>query len=455
MATAANGTAPAIPKSGTQTELGTAIDRDRVWGDFTGRIFTPFDVTARKLDEMLRSDGKARGIEQALTLPLRGIGWDLLPGAGDSGEAAWTSEALTRNANAGGMSTPFELVLSQAVSACLFRKAFFEKVLRIDEEGRVVYDKLAFRPAPTCRLDYDEATGAFRGFRQRVPDEHPHKDAEGFAHIPPERAFVFIYGQHRRPIEGVSDLETVFALYETKQKIKYLWMTFLENQTMPKGVAQNDSSDPAAIREFAIKAATLRGNGVLGIGPDQSFTPYETSNAAAQAFSDAISFCDSEMYASVLAGFLQLTSSAASGKGSFALSDSATDFFLQSRQAVLTELAAAIENFVIADLIRFNFGKGAAVPRFKFHSLRKGDLQTAVGLLQSLAGQQQSRIPQTFLDLLVVQVAALLNLDVDQVTEAIKAGPAQTTDPTQAFMQSIQNATALIQQQDAGAAQAA
>lgn len=446
MATA-NGSAPTIPKDGTQAELGTAIDRDRVWGDFTGRIFTPFDVTARKLDEMLRTDGKARGIEQALTLPLRGVDWDLLASAGDSGEAAWASETLTRNANAGGMSTPFELVISQAVSACLFRRAFFEKVWRVDENGKVVYDKLAFRPAATCRLNYDEATGAFRGFRQRVPDEHPRKDSDGFAQIPAQRAFVFIYGQHRRPIEGVSDLETVFALYETKQKIKYLWMTFLENQTMPKAVAKHSADDPTGIQEFAKKVATLKGGGVVGIGPEQSVTPYETSNAAAQAFSDAIAFCDSEMYASVLAGFLQLTSSAASGKGSYALSDSATEFFLQSREGVLTELAAAIENFVIADLIRFNFGNGASVPSFKFHSLRKGDLQTAVTLLENLAGQQQSRIPQAFLDLLVVQVASLLNLDSDQVAEAIKATPAVAADPTQAFMQSIQHATTLLEQQ--------
>lgn len=452
---ASNGTAPVLPKTGEQTEIGTAFDRDRIWTSFNnGRIFTPYDVNPRRIDEMLRTDGKAKAIEQALTLPLRAADWTIEPAKGDSGEAEFANDALTRNSNAGGMSTPIELVISQAVSACLFRRAYFEKVWRLDpDSGRLVYDKIAFRPAATCRLNVTTTTGSFDGFRQRVPDTHPGRDEEGYVHIPAQRSFVFTYGQHRRPLEGVSDLETAFALYETKQKIKWLWMNFLENQVMPKGVAKDESGDAQAAARLARKVATLKSGGVIGLTEGQTLSAFETNNAADQAFKDAISFIDSEMYASVLAGFLELTSSAASGKGSYALANSSTDFFLQSRQAVLIELAAAIENFLLADLIHFNFGPSAAVPNFGFEELRAEDVTTAVTLLQTLAGQQNPGVPRAFIDLLTVKVAALLNLDTDQVSEAIKSQPAGTAqDPTMQFMDAIAKGTAILQQQGLPAA---
>lgn len=421
---AANGSAPVIPASGTQEELGSAIDRDRLFLSFENNVFSPLDVTPRKVDTMLKADGKARSLEQALTLPLRGASKDISPSPGDKGEAEFVNDALTRNSNAGGMSTPFELVISQAVSACLYRRAFIEKVFGLNEQGRVVYDKLAFRPAATCRLKYDELTGAFKGFSQRVPMDHPKADSEGRVTIPAQRSFVFVYGQHRRPVEGISDLETAYGLFETKQKIKFLWAQFLENQVMPKAIASDEAGNEEA-NKLARKVSTLKGGGVVGISQGQDVRPYETSISAAQAFQDAIRFLDSEMSASVLAGFLDLASAASLGRGSYALSESQSDFFLQSRQAVLTELAAAIENYLIADLVRWNFGPTAAVPTFKFGSLRAGDLQTSVALLQAIAGSVQTSIPQEFIDELTVSVAAALNLNVDKVAKAISDRVAQ------------------------------
>lgn len=413
-------------------ERGTAIDHDRVFTDFdSGRIFEPRDVTPRKLDRMLKSDGKARSIEQALTLPLRGAPHSIQPAAGDSGEAEWLRDALTKPANADGMSTPLELVIAQAISACLYRRAFFEKVFKVGEDGRVTYDKLAFRPPGSCRLLYDKQSGGFRGFSQFVGSENKNADDEGRVEIKPRNAFVFIYGQHRRPIEGLSDLETPYSLFETKQKIRFLWMTFLENLTMPKAIAKDDSDDPESIQAFAKKVATLKGGGVVGIGQSQSVDPFETSNAAAQTFEAAMNYLDSEMTASVLAGMLDLTGAAASGKGSFALSRDASDFFLQSRQAVLQELAAALVSYVLADLVRINFGVRAAVPVFRFGPLLQQNVDAALKLLESLATQERPMVPAEFIDMLVEKVADYLSLDQSRVREAIqKRVQAAPEDPT-------------------------
>ena len=76
--------------------------------------------------------------------------------------------------------------------------------------------KLAYRPPASCRLKQDKHTGAFRGFTQRVWRD----DGVEKVTIPPEKALVFIHGQHRRPAKGMSDLETVYAVFSVKQKIR-------------------------------------------------------------------------------------------------------------------------------------------------------------------------------------------------------------------------------------------
>lgn len=427
-----NGTVDLAEPKVPEGEIGTAVDAYRQFLSIDDFNVLGQNFSARNVDEMLRRDGKARSIEQALTLPLRSAPWSIDAVEGDRGEAEFIREALTRPANSGGMSTPLELVLAQATSACLYRRAFFEKVFKI-EDGRVVYDKLAFRPAATCKYLYDKRDGAFKGFSQYVGDEHPGADEAGRVTIRPERAFVFVYGQHRRPVEGVSDLETVYSLYEAKQKVRFLWFVFLENQTMPKGVAKDESSDPNAANKLARKVATLKGGGVVGISQGQSLTPYETSNAAADAFRDAIRFLDSEMSGSVLAGFTDLAGAAASGRGSFALSSDQSDLFLQSRQAALVELASAFTGFALADLCRWNFGQSSAVPRFKFGPLLPEHADKALTMLQELAGQERPLVPQEFIDMLIEKVAAYLGLDVDVVAKAIRERQAQA--PTTASQQ--------------------
>lgn len=403
-------------------EVGSSIDDERLFLSFDdGDVFTPQDTDARRIDEMLRVDGKAKTLEQVLTLPLRSVDFTIEPAEGDRGEAEFIREALLTPANAGGMSTPMELVVAQATGACLYRRAHFEKVYRA-VEGRVLFDKVAFRPPATCRLKLDKQTGGFRGFKQRVPTDHPGRDDQGEVTIKPQLAFVFTHGQHRRPIEGVSDLETAYALWEAKQKVKFLWFTFLENQTMPKAVAKHGENDPASIQRFARKVATLKGGGVVGIGPDQDVSAFESSGRGASEFQEAVRYLDGEMSNSVLAGFTDLTSGAAAGRGSFALSKDSTDLFLQSRQAVLRELGAAIVNFLIADLVRWNFGRAAAVPRFKFGPLVPEHAEVAVEMLKELTGQATPNplFPVEFLEMLVEKVAGYLDLDVDRVMKAIR-----------------------------------
>ena len=447
----ANGTAPVdlatAKEEAPAGEIGSAVDDyDRVFTRSNGEeFFTSSDPSPRDIDEMLRLDGKARKLEQVLTLPLHSVQHSIEAAEGDNGEAEFVREALERPANAGGMTTPLSLVISQMTGSVLYRRVFFEKVFKA-QDGQILYDKIAYRPPGTCSIKRDGKTGAFQGFRQRVPDKHPRADEEGKVTIPPERAFVLINGQHRNPLRGTSDLDTAYQLFTLKQKVRFLYFTFLENQVMPKAVAKDDSNDPKQIQALARKVATLKGGGVVGISKDQSVEAYENSTAAADAFRDAIAMLDAEIADSVLAGFSELSSNAQSGRGSFALAKSDTDLYLRSRESVLGNMGSGFTAFVIADLVRWNFGMAAAVPALTFGPLVREHAETAIDLLKEFSGDRPAGVPQAFVDELVVRVAQEIGLDEGRVEEEIRGRQDSAASPLEQFRQGTEAAVAMVRE---------
>jgi hypothetical protein len=431
-----------------QGELGSAYGGTELlfsrWED--GKVFSIDPVTEEQFENMLRRDGKTRQLEQVLTLPLLSAEWYLEPDKDDSGETEFVKEALTRPANAGGMTTPFELVIGQMTSAIVFRRAYFEKVFDV-LDGRVVYRKLAFRPASTCWLLRDNANFSFQGFKQRFMRANDYTEKV----IEPAKAFVYIHDQRHNQLVGASALETAYSIFDAKQKVRFLWYSFLENQTIPKAIAKAANSDSGQQQALAKKVASLKGGGVVGIGPDENVSAFESANNAGDVFHQALAYLDGEMVGSVLAGFLELTSSAAQrGRGSYALSRDASELFLRSRQATLTEMSEAITSWLIADLVRWNFGINGRSPRFCFKPLEVQAGSEALTLYNNLANAQSidPRVPGEFLDELTLKVASELDLDVDVVRKAIQGR--SEANPTQKLTQGISAAASLVQQAGLG-----
>lgn len=409
-------------------ERGTAIDRRTVFGDWDENFWVndPAKPTDVQLDRMFERDGKARLLEQSLTLPMRQAKLRITPPKNDRGQLALVTDALTRPANAGGMSTPFWQVLGQATSALSHRRAFFEKVWNTDG-GTWTYDKLAFRPANSCRVKRDKV-GAFQGFVQYVGSEHPGADNLGEITIAPENAWVYFHGAHRDPLHGISDFDVAFNNHVVKQKIRYIYFAlYLENSALPKTTvsppAQGSSEDPKAL---AKTVAGLRNGGVAGLPAGATLSHFPVGQG--QPFLDALTYLDADTAASILAGFSNLTDPGKSG-GSFALSKDATDFFLMSQTAKLVELGGSITSWVAADLVRWNHGPDAEVPEVGFEPLVREDVTPALEALTGLAAQPS--IPSGFIDLLIEEVGKRMGFPVDKVAQAIAARQEQAP-PTEA-----------------------
>lgn len=406
-------------------EQGSAFDLDStLFSAFEGGGVFNYDSVnfVREMKDMLTGpapDAKAQTLESVLSLPIRSAPFHIKQGRASDKVYERINRILTSPANNGGMSTPMNLIVAQMCNAFVYKKSFFEKVWTADRHpdgSGVKYDKVAWRPPSTCAVVRDEKTGAFKGFRQ-MPIRLEDTDEKVFE---PHRAFVYIHGTHRDPMEGVSDLHVTQWCYKTKQKIRFLWYSFLEGQSLPKTIVSADDETEATAA--AKKIIGLRGGGVVGVSSRISVDPLESSGRGAAEFKAALQWLDSEASSSVLAGFTDLGAAAASGIGSFALSKDQTDFFLMSREAEKREMQDHINQYLVADLVRWNFGPEEIAPTFEFGPINQDDASAAISLLQATAQTpvNQSVLPQEFFDELTLRVAGFLELDVVTVKDGLE-----------------------------------
>lgn len=412
-------------------EIGTGFDHgQRLFSYYgSGGVFDYGEFSSRDMKTMLVRDGQSSAIELVLTLPIREADRSIEPAKGDKGECDFARSVLMTPDMEGGMQTPVELFIGQVTTAQIFKKSFFEKVWKIrDSDGKVIYDKLAYRPTATCQLRRDERTAAMTGFRQQVwlfggaLQLSKQSKVPGYVDIPKIRSGVYIHGQHREPLTGISEMDVAYWCYQTKLKLLFLWYNFLENQALTKVVAYGGDQPEANARADDI--AALKSSGVVGlVHPAQGQKAFEMLTTGGPGvdslFKEAIGFLESWQIGSVLAGFMGLTGAATGGKGSYALSQDQSSFYLKSRQAVAKEMANWISHDIIAPLVILNFGPDAAFPTWKFGPLQDEQIQALLTLFGQIVAAPALHVPIEFVDLLAERMASVLQLDVDQVHDAL------------------------------------
>jgi len=413
-------------------ELGTQFDIGQrlfaVYG--AGDVFDYGEWTSRDMKSMFRRDGQCSALELVLTLPIREADYLIMPAKGDKGEMELVQQVLMSPDTEGGMKTPITQLVGQVTSAQVFRRSFFEKVWKLrEDDNRVIYDKIAFRPPATCQARFNERTAAPNGFRQQVwafgtsSKLKKGQKIPGYVDIPEIRSYIYTHAKHREPLTGASEMDIAYWCYQTKMKLLYLWYYFLENQAMQRVIVYGNDQPEANAKADDI--AALRGAGVVGLvhPPDgqKAFELLSGGTDAGAQFKDALGFLEGWQIGSVLAGFMGLTGAATGGRGSYALSQDQSSFYLKSRQAVAKEIAASITYDVIRPMIMLNFGPKAAFPHFKFGPLQDEQIQALLTLFGQLAAAPVLHVPLSVLDLITERMASILQLDIDQVHQALKS----------------------------------
>lgn len=405
-------------------------DRWQVGTTPDGKYLTDYaDWEARDLFDMLAKDYKAKQIENVLSLPIMSAEYQITAVAGDKGEAEWLQAFWAADPLQGGCRTSLDQIIGLCTSAFYYKRAYFEKVWIKGEgqfAGRYTYGDIAFRPQTTCRLMREPITGRYAGFEQEAYYVGPEisRPSKWPIQIKPNRAFVFTHGTRKDPLNGVSDMEVAFWAYKTKQKILLLWFQFLQAVALPRTIVK--AQDEGIATQIAREVARLKSSGVLPVaapsGPDSiAIDILDVSGKGHEQFKEVIQWLDNAATQSILAGFLDLTTTANTGTGSYALSNDLSDFFLQSLEAKTRELEDQIRQNLFAPLIFANFGRDAAVPRLQFEPLNDIDKQSAITLLQAaMVAPPGGPVPTSFIAGLAEQVSNYLGLDGDQMKTDFK-----------------------------------
>jgi hypothetical protein len=420
-------------------EIGTQFDWGQrlfaYYGD--GDVFDYGEWTSRDMKVMFSRDGLCSAVEAALTLPIREADFSITGAKGDKGELEFAQSVLMTADHEGGMKTPNAELIGQITSGQIYRRAFFEKVWKMrPSDGKIIYDKIAYRPSATCQARYNARTGSAHGFRQQVwlfggqLMTSRHQKVPGYVDIPHVRSFIYTHGKHREPLTGASEMEVSYWCYQTKMKLLYLWYHFLETAALPRVIVYGPDQPSANDRADSI--AALKSSGVVGMeypaSGEKAFEQMEQSGDSGKFFLDALSFLEGWQVHSVLAGFMALTSSATGGKGSYALSQDQSSFYLKSRQGVAFEISQAYSHQVIQPLVLLNFGPDAAFPQAKFGPLQDEQQAALLTLFGQLSAAPALHIPLPVLDLITERMASILQLDVDQVHEALISTASQRAE---------------------------
>jgi hypothetical protein len=198
---------------------------------------------------------------------------------------------------------------------------------------------------------------------------------------------------------------------------------------MPRLIVYGNDQ-PEATRN-ADDISQLKASGIVGLPhPIEGQKMFEqiASPDAGTFFTEALSFLENWQIISVLAGFLGLTGMATAGRGSYALSQDQSDFYLKSRQAVAKEIAESLSYDVLRPLVMLNFGAGAAFPKAVFGPLQDEQIQLLMTLFGQIVAAPALHIPLQVVDLLTERMASVLQLDVDQVHKALKETMAQRSE---------------------------
>lgn len=415
------------------SELGSSFRWNDMFGGYdNGKVFATPDPSVRDYQEMLDTDGKAANMEQMLSYPIISAPWEIEAALNPDGTVVaggkadeirqFVLDALTDLPHQGGPRTTVEQLVSQMTMGITNRVTVFEKVFKLNNDQKVVYDKIAHRPLETIEIAYDAKTSDIRGFYQTPvrftpkPTLYPQGQR---IWVPMERGFIYVHGTWRDPLMGISSMRVPYWCYITKRKLRWLWYQFLDQTYLPKTIVKNPD-DRQAVAD-AKKVATLRSRGVVGLRGDTEVETLESGGHGATGYIDAIRFLDSEMSHSIMAGFTDLTGSAAAGKGSYALAESATKLFMRTRRMVARDMARQLTNCVVADLVRYNFGTDVPCPRFAFGPLSEQNEQSVLDMFKSVASTGANVDPE-FYDQLQSRVATLLELDEGKVKKSMEEG---------------------------------
>ena len=359
--------------------------------------------------QMSRNDSTIAAFLHAIETLVRGVEWRTEP-ADDSDQALEAAEFAESVRN--DMSHTWDDFQSEVLTFLVYGWSYHEVVLKRRQgpdrndpsrrskfsDGLIGVRKLAPRAQHTLDRWQIDDDGGINGMWQWPPDG-------GNVFIPIERALLFRTKTNGGSPEGQSILRQSYRPWYFKQNIEMTEAIGIERELagMPVAYVPNEVlTDPARSEErnaYERIVRDLRYNEQAGLVlPSEPYRDGEgnptsqrlvevelMSSGGTRAIDTGavVKRYQQDIARSVLADFLMLGSDSA---GSFALSKSKTELFLQSLESYLGQIRDTLNRHLLPRLWRLNGFDVETMPHYEFGEVAKTDLDELGTFLRNIAG---------------------------------------------------------------------
>jgi len=380
-------------------------------------------VQVEDFKDMLDNDGTVQALYNTIVMPILGSNWTIEADDPDNPAAveqsAWVEEQLRTPPHKGGMSTPFDLVLAQALRAVVEGFAAFEKVYTISEEGKVVYKKIAWRDPTTVTIRTDDR-GGFNGLRQRAFIGSSYEDN---IRIPMERCWVYTYGKEFHTLKGRSAFTAAYSAYDKKRRLLYLAEQQAQADAFKikivkgrEGGGQDELDETTdAVDDVGTKAT---------IGVPYGVEVDTLNNSHNMDLLPLIEFQNAEMARSILAMFILLGTG--SKTGSYSLSQDQSDFFVQALMSIRKGVEQHVTSYLLPDLYKFNF-ETPEYGTFRFEDITDSTIDIIKQTFIKLT--EKDKLPETVALGIVQKMADKLEIEYDSQEEQKQAEEEAAKNP--------------------------
>ena len=367
-----------------QKEIGSTISGSLIFGDYEQEMNAwNRERKIRDYREMMK-DPTIEGLFNIVTMPILASEYQIV--AEDENENAkiqadFVRKNLFESSFKGGIETPFDLFLDEAMLALADGFAVWEKVYRLNKDGKLELKKLALRDSLSVELKAEK--GEYVGIRQVVENG-------GTVEIPAYKTFLFTHNKKFNRLYGRSILNSLYKNYDKKQKLEYLDSIALQNDAIkPKILTETQEHlgvDSGVMRKI------IHAIGKFGKTNSAVSVPFgydiKTLESDGRDPHQSIERQKSEMAFAFMANFMLLGTQGKSSSGSYALSNTQAGIFQMSLQSILDKLEAHINQYIIADLIDLNFAE-PHYPQFKFAKLDKSKIESIFEIFKKMVDKDK------------------------------------------------------------------
>lgn len=367
-----------------QKEIGSTISGSLIFGDYEQEMNAwNRERKIRDYREMMK-DPTVEGLFNIVTMPILASEYQIV--AEDENENAkeqadFVRKNLFESSFKGGIETPFDLFLDEAMLALADGFAVWEKVYRLNKDGKLELKKLALRDSLSVELEDEK--GEYVGVKQTLEDG-------GVVEIPAYKTFLFTHNKKFNRLYGRSILNSLYKNYDKKQKLEYLDSIALQNDAIKPKIL-TETQEHLGVGSGAMRKI-IHAIGKFGKTNSAVSVPFgydiKTLESDGRDPHQSIERQKSEMAFAFMANFMLLGAQGKSSSGSYALSNTQAGIFQMSLQSILDKLEAHINQYIIADLIDLNFAE-PHYPQFKFAKLDKSKIESIFEIFKKMVDKDK------------------------------------------------------------------